>query len=78
MLTIVPSLGENEGSESCSVIRGRNTKVDGEAEDFTKPTNLGWPSTITNTVRPETDSDHTLRHVSPLIYKQGRLGYSRL
>lgn len=59
-LTIVTGFGEDQRSKTCSVIRGRDTEVDGKAEYFTKPADLGWPSTIADMVRPETDGDHAL------------------
>ena len=59
-LTIVTGLGEDQRSKTCSVVGGGHTKVDGKAEYFTKPADLGWPSAISDMVRPKTDGDHTL------------------
>jgi hypothetical protein len=54
LLTIVTGLGKDERSKSCSMIGGGNT------EYFAKPSDLGWPSSISNMVRPKTDGDHAL------------------
>jgi hypothetical protein len=56
----MPGFSENQGSKSSSVIGGRNSEIDGEPQNLTKPPNLGGPATIADVVGPETDRDHTL------------------